>query len=244
MSAGSAEGLWMLPTRQRIPTLKRFFAAAVSMGMSTPGRVLVNADELRDSKYEYLSVDLPDGWEIVASPHDSICETNRGALPLYRHLDWVGLLTDDVVPETPQWDRKLLAWHDGRHVITCDDGQQAPARMVGAHIFPMALCRAIGYWVPSGFKHTHVDNLWEELYGEAGAWRVRMDVTVRHLHPWLTGVEDDTHRHSYRADRWASDKALYEYWRQYHKPVALARLRTYLDSLPNLLEATSHKEHA
>ncbi|MDE2022096.1 MAG: hypothetical protein KGI71_04295 [Patescibacteria group bacterium] len=206
-------GLWILPTRRRVSTLKRFFAAAVANGLSTPGRVLVNQNELQELRDEYATVALPDGWEILPSPFDSICETNRGALPLYKHLDWVGLVTDDVVPETPDWDRKLLEWHDGRTVVTCDDGTSAPKRMCGAHIFPMALCRVVGFWVPSGFHHMFVDDLWEDLYGSAGAWRVRMDVVVRHLHPWITGKVDDTHNHSYREDRKQIDLELYRQWK-------------------------------
>ena len=222
-------GLWMLPTRRRVETLKRFFSAAVSMSMSTPGRVLVNDRELDELHAEYATVRLPTGWEIVPSPHDSICETNRGALPLYKNLDWVGLVTDDVVPETPGWDRKLLEWHDGRTVITCNDGGSAPRRMCGAHIFPMALCKVIGFWVPSGFHHMFVDDLWEDLYGTVGAWRVRMDVMVRHLHPWVTGVADDTHHHSYREDRKATDLELYRQWKFCGgRDAALTRLTNFL----------------
>jgi hypothetical protein len=223
------KGLWLLPTRRRVPIVKRFLKAAVTHGMREPGRILVGDKELEELKHEYASIDLPDNWTIVASPHDSICETMRGALPLYKSLDWAGTITDDVVPETPGWEQKLLEWNDGRTIISCDDGGQAPKRMAGAIIWPIPIFRAVGYWVPSGFRHCFVDDLWESLGRECDCWRVRMDVMVRHIHPFgAGGVEDDTHRHSYRADKWANDSALYEQWKASYKAIALAKLRAFL----------------
>jgi hypothetical protein len=219
----------LLPTRRRVEIVKRFFAKAVANGMTHPGRILVAEAELAELWSQYDSIELPHGWEIVGSPFDSICETTRGALPLYRDLDWVGTVTDDVVPETSGWEAKLLEWQDGRTIVSCDDGSQAPKRMAGAIIWPISVFRAVGYWVPSGFKHCFVDDLWETLGRETGCWRVRMDVMVRHLHPFgAGGVQDDTHFHSYRSDKWENDSALYDDWKLYHKDKAIARLRSFL----------------
>ncbi len=223
------KGLWLLPTRRRVEIVKRFLEAAVRHGMTQPGRILVQDVELAELHAEYDSIALPAGWEILGCPEDSICETTRGALPLYRNLDWVGTVTDDVVPETECWESKLLEWQDGRTIVSCDDGGQAPRRMAGAIIWPISVFRALGYWVPKGFKHCFVDDLWETLGRETGCWRVRMDVMVRHIHPFgAGGVEDDTHRHSYRADKWENDSALYADWKLNHKEKALARLRAFL----------------
>ena len=227
------KGLWLLPTRRRVEIVKRFLANAVANGLSSPGRILVQDSELAELRAEYDSIELPPGWSIVGCPEDSICETTRGALPLYRDLDWVGTVTDDVVPETPGWEAKLLEWQDGRTIVSCDDGSQAPKRMAGAIIWPIAIFRAVGYWVPSGFKHCFVDDLWETLGRETGCWRVRMDVMVRHLHPFgAGGVQDETHFHSYRADKWANDSALYADWQANHKARALSRLSAFLVKVP------------
>lgn len=224
------KGLWLLPTRRRVPILQRFLDAAMATGISTPGAILVNEKELVECQAEYEALRLPHGWVVVSSPFDSIVETNRGALPLYRNLDWVGLLTDDVVPETKDWDQKLLEWNDGKTIVTCDDGAQAPQRMCGAHIFPVPLFRAVGYLFPSGFYHTYVDDLWETLGRETGCWRVRMDVVVRHIHPFgAGGVKDDTHRHSYDPSRAVHDKQAFEEWKLYYKDRSIARLRAFLE---------------
>lgn len=222
------KGLWLLPTRRRLDILQRFLDAAINTGISTPGAILVNDKELVELQSEYEKLRLPDGWVVVSSPCDSIVETNRGALPLYKNLDWVGLLTDDVVPETKDWDRKLLESNDGKTIITCDDGGQAPKRMCGAHIFPVALFRAVGYLFPSGFYHTFVDDIWETLGRESGCWKVRMDVMVRHLHPWVTGIQDDTHKHSYNVERSRHDRQAYEEWKLYYKDRSIARLKAFL----------------
>lgn len=222
-------GLWLLPTRRRIGTLQRFFDAAVRRGLRGPGRVIVNSDELAELRDQYEQVRLPQNWEIVSSPHTSLCETYRGALPIYRDLEWVGALTDDVVPETREWEAKLFTNYDGRTIITCDDGMQAPRRMCGAHIWPLSILKAVGYWFPAGFKHCFVDNVWEELGRETGCWKVDMKVLVRHEHPWAGGAEDDTYRHAYSAEFWANDEAQYHDWQRYYKPIALRRLRAFLE---------------
>jgi len=221
-------GMWLLATRRRVPLVRRFLEAAVSTGMQMPGVILVNEKELEELKVEYDALALPKGWSILGVKADSLCETMREVLPLYEDLDWVGTVTDDVVPETQDWEQKLLMHHDRRAIISCNDGKLAPRRMCGAIIWPVDLFRVVGYWVPSGFLHCFVDDIWEITGRDANCWRVNMDVTVRHLHPWVTGQEDETHRHSYRADKWANDQALFEEWKIYAKTLAVSKLRLYL----------------
>jgi hypothetical protein len=221
-------GMWLLPTRRRVDVVKRFLAAAVDKGMRLPGTILVNNAELSELSSEYAALGLPPGWRIMGVEADCICATMREAIPIYKDLDFVGTVTDDVVPETDGWEQKLLEWHDGATIISCNDGSQAPRRMAGAIIWPVALFRAVGYWVPNTFRHCFVDDLWESLGRECGCWRIRMDVTVRHLHPWVTGEEDDTHKHSYSKEFWDNDKAAYENWQLYYKARAVERLSAFV----------------
>lgn len=219
-------GAWLLPSKGRPDVLNRFLDAAFDTGLSTPGYVLVGEAE-HDEYAE--KVTLPPGWVIVPCPGDSLAEAVRSMQPFIKGWSWVGLLTDDVVPETQGWDTKLLAHHNGRQIISCDDGVQAPRRMVGATIFPVDFFRATGYWYPEGFRHCFVDDVWETLGRETKGWKVVMDVVVRHMNPWVTGeTPDATHDHAYSQLFWNNDKECFDRWTLYQKNAGITKIKEIL----------------
>jgi hypothetical protein len=62
-----------------------------------------------------------------------------------KHCSWLGLIGDDCVPETPGWDRKMVAALDGANIVSCDDGWQAPQRIANCWIMAGDLVRTVGY---------------------------------------------------------------------------------------------------
>ena len=102
------DGLWVLPSRKRVGMLDRFFKAAVNAGMTTGGVVLVQAGELAGNAAEYKKLSPPKGWSIHATDAEGLVAKIHEAEPLYMDKQWIGILVDDCVPETPQWDRLLI----------------------------------------------------------------------------------------------------------------------------------------
>lgn len=196
------KGLWILPSRRRIVKLSNFFRHAMENGMTTPGVVLVQKDELQELKTFYDSLIIPSNWQILPTNADGMGDKYREIWPAVKNLDWVGIGCDDLRPETREWDSILLASINGRNVVSCNDGQQGNLRMSGITIFSGALLRAMGYIYPPNFWHTCVDDVWEDIGRSTGCWTYVDTVTVKHDHPFVNqkidpAKADDTTSKSY-----------------------------------------------
>jgi hypothetical protein len=214
-------GLWLLPSKRRIPSLKRFFAAAKATGMSTPGRVVVNFDEWEEEKAHYLALadEMPDNWSFLTIEAGSVVEAMNGAWQAAcQNLDWIGGLCDDHVPKTPNWDTKLIESVAGWNVVSSNDDWQAPKRIHGAIVWSGDLLRTLGGIYPPGFKHFFVDDIWEQLGNATNCWTVRMDVTVAHMHAFRQGKSDATTAHIGRF--WDGDEKRFRGWMAEEKRVA------------------------
>ncbi len=228
-----ADGLWVVASRQRVGMLDRMFKAMLATGTSTPGVVLVQKDELKANLAEYSKLVAPKGWMIQPTEADGMVDKWHQSEPLYMGKRWVGALNDDHVPETQGWDRLLVdeALKTGRMICSEDGSPQGQGRISGALAMPIALVRAMGgHVVPIGFNHLYVDDAHEALNAQTGCARRLSSVMVRHLHPWVTGLEDDTHRKSYSIENQLHDKAALEAWKADTMPGIVAEIRKYLAS--------------
>ncbi len=211
------KGAWILPTRHRPALLKRFLAAAVANSMSTPGIILSREPEL-DLPADLV---LPEGWTVRRTETESMGDKFREVWPVIRDMDWVGGVVDDVVPETPGWDRTLISGLNGANVISCNDGARAPFRMC-APVFSGGWLRALGYLYAEGFTHTYWDDALERLGRATDTWWVCMDVVLRHLDAFQSGVADDTHTKSY--GRTTEDRMALHAWRRHEMDGAVRRI--------------------
>lgn len=204
-------GRWLLPSRRRIPSLKRFFAAAEQTFMTTGGYILVNRLEYEELRAEYNALALPEGWAVLPVEANSVVEAMNAGWEHVKDCDWVGGLCDDHVPVTPEWDTKLIEHVTGWNVVSSDDAWQAPKRIHGAIVWSGDLLRTLGGIYPSGFKHFFVDDVWETLGHDMNCWTVRMDVTVAHMHAQRTGKSDATTEHIGRF--WDADEKRFREWK-------------------------------
>lgn len=212
------KGLWLLPSRRRLAKLRQFFEVSCANGMSTPGLVLVQQDELAELKAEYDALPLPANWEVVPMQSDGMGDKYREIWPAVKNLDWIGIACDDLRPQTLAWDQTLLARINGRNVVSCEDGNQGASRMSGITVFSGGLLRAIGYIYAPGFWHTYMDNVWEDLGRATGCWTYEPSVLVTHEHPFVNqqidpAKADETTYKSY--GRMEQDRIAYIAWRQY-----------------------------
>lgn len=227
-------GLWLLPSRRRLGKLAAFFQAAMDNGISTPGAVLVQKDELIELKAEYDKLVLPKGWSILPTTADGMGDKYREVWPAVKDLGWIGIACDDLRPCTPWWDRAILTRVNGKNVVSCNDGQQGNARMAGITIFSGGLLRAIGYIYPPGFWHTCVDDVWEDIGRSTGCWDYEPDVLVKHDHPFVNqqidpNKADDTTLRSY--GQTARDSEALRWWRQTERAGVLERVKALTDEV-------------
>lgn len=214
---------WLLPTRRRPPRLAACLAAHLTCATRSRGLILVDRADWRALRHLYLLYPLPSTWEFVETDGESMGDKVREAWPRYRDAGAVGLLGDDNIPVTPNWDAKLGESLTGWNVVSSDDGWQAPKRMAGGTLWSGDLLRAIGYLYPPELQHCYVDDVWEELGREADCWTVRMDVLVRHDHASKLHTEDETHRLAY--GQMMADRVRFEEWRRAEKPRCLEVIR-------------------
>lgn len=215
------QGYWLLPTRGRLDNVRRFFAAAKATGISTPGFLLVDEDELfvgdiRQVNPDYAALDLPEGWQImpIFSKQRGACGAMREAALRCGSADWIGMLADDLIPETPEWDRILLDEIKGWNFVSSNDGWQAPNRCNGAIVFSKPLLDAWGWLAPPDFWHLYVDDVWETIGRSTGCWQVKMDVMVRHFAAARDKSTDQTYSIVNSPDFYEHDERCYKKWQR------------------------------
>lgn len=222
------KGLWLLPSRRRIQKLKIFFECSIYYGMTTPGVVLVQNDELLELKDQYNEILLPANWSILPTLSDGMGDKYREVWPAVKNMDWVGIGCDDLRPQTMNWDKTLLSHVTGKNIVSCNDGQQGNLRMSGITIFSGEVLRAMGYIYPPNFWHTYVDNVWEDIGKMAKCWTYVDDVLIKHDHPFVNqqidpSKADDTTHKSY--GRMQHDAACYEQWVKNDRDSVIKRIK-------------------
>lgn len=224
-------GFCLLPTLGHVhDRLPRFLKAAIATHVSVPGLIIVDRADFEANQNSYDSLTLPDRWSIVV--HDG--ESNTGAKSEWAWREycqdaaWVIWLSDDLQPETPQWDVKTLAHLTGYNVVSTADGVFAPNKMNGAIAFSGDLVRAVGHIFAPGLKHFFVDDTWERLGQQTGCWSVDMSIMVRHEHDLVTGRLDNMNDH--KNSFWNNDQQVFTDWRKHAEHEAAERILALMES--------------
>lgn len=192
-TATNNNGFWILPSRNRIENLKRFFEAYKETEADCHGVVLVSHAEF--SSYQ-TSVVLPENWELFPLP-DAECGSQGDKMRWfaksyeYSTASWLGWLNDDQRPVTKNWDRKTIEHLNGSNFVSGNDKWQ-PHRMVGALAFSKDLLKIFGGFYPAGFHHSYVDDMFETIGRETGSWKKLSDVITIHEHHLRGAAERDS----------------------------------------------------
>lgn len=174
-------GVWVLPTYGRPGRCQDMLDSVAAAGTATPGVVLVDGDP--DPAYDALR--LPAGWSIERCADNlDIGGRLNAFFDAHPSLPWYGVVTDDQLVRTQDWDALMLARLEPFAIVHSDDGWRAPARLAGALLFDGSLLRALGLWLPRGLRHCYGDNFWEGLTGTRGPVRriYAEDVLIEELH--------------------------------------------------------------
>lgn len=212
-----SRGLWLLPTRRRPEAVASFFASALNTGMQGGGLILVNEIEMEEMKDVYLAIDIPDNWAWWTTKGEGYAAKVQEffADDVSTDLQWIGVLADDLVPETHGWEGRMISLSSGYNIVAANDGFQAPKRANGALLYSANLIRAVGYFSPPGMAHLFVDDLWETLGADTGCITWAMDVMVRHRHASVTGAMDSTVEKV--KSFWPNDEGVFREWRQHER---------------------------
>jgi len=233
--ADPKKGFWLLPTRRRLDKLTAFLESAQAMGQSTWITIIVQGEELAELLPEYEK--LPKRFplvRVVASRSEGMAakcqEVWQREHDCGQHNDWIGILADDLICRTPNWDLELISPLNGWNFTSCDDGWQAPNRVGGGGIALSGdLVRALGYLAPPGLTHLYWDDVLETLGRDMGIWHPQMHVLLEHKHAALEAKPiDSTTR--LLGTYWAADEKAYRIWRRTDREAAGKRIADLMKS--------------
>lgn len=205
--------MWLLPSRQRPESLKRFFDAYRETGADSPGVVWLDDDDYD----KYMDINLPKGWFfIINEPMDGTGPITNAFLERYPNEPWYGLLGDDVIPRTQGWDKKLIAAAGSNGVAYGNDLINAE-RHAAHPVVGGDMVRSLGWLALPGCKRIYIDDALMEVAKRRGTLKYIPEVVLEHMH-YTAGKSqfDDT----YAKPGMEEDAAIYKTWlKSIEKPV-------------------------
>jgi len=190
----------VLPTWRRPHRLKLVIDAYRETGAKAGVLCIVNGHDRRD-EYEALSV--PETWCRVYLPENiGFNAALDWAFKQHPDLQWYGIMSDDCIPKTPEWDRQLVQDLAKWAIVSCNEGWQAKpngeGRLSPISVFDGNLLRAMGFWFKPELRHYCADDIIEGIGRTFGFWQTRMDIEADHQHYMIGKAEnDDTYAISY-----------------------------------------------
>lgn len=197
--------MFFMPSYGRPNCFERLLAAPGGMPEMT---VVVNADD--PTREEYLK-NSP--WPVIFCPAGSRCVTAwNWVFSQYPDLDWYGMFSDDMVPETPGWWQRMIDAAGKRYLAfpNAREGTEFPL-MRNTSVNGGDLTRVLGWLCAPIFSHNYADCLIDVLLTDTDLKKPLADVFVSHLHWKWAGVgQDRTYaRNQEQHDR---DAAIYYGW--------------------------------
>lgn len=173
-------GLWLVPSYKRPQRLQKLLSSIIEHGTKTKGLVLLSSDD----EHDYAGLSVPDGWGVVKL--QDVAEGRNAILNQYfkdfPNHSWYGLLEDDMVVRTPDWDVKLVEGCPSYGFSTANDKWLAPNRARGAKVLDGDLVRAMGGLAPAGAKHSFLHEMHEDIGANFKCWNYLPEVVVEEEH--------------------------------------------------------------
>jgi hypothetical protein len=138
----------------------------------TPGLLIL---DLGDSE-QYEGIALPEGWEKVILPRMFLSGKLNAGVKYRPEEPWYGILNDDHIPMTEDWDLKLV---EACNPMTWP--QDNYGDRISTLVISGDLVRSLGWISPPEIKHFYIDDVHELLADCLGARRLE-DVVVSHEH--------------------------------------------------------------
>ena len=198
--------VWSLPSRGRPASIARLAEAYTRTGAMC--RVHVRLDQDDPALPAYLALELPEGWTVQLGPRIGCQPCFNEPMELWPEAEGYGILGDDALPLTDNWDR-ILAEAAGLDKIAYAADLLAGEAQVTYGIVGGDLARSIGFIALPGLIRLCSDTVLTLIGKRRGVLCYRPDVVIEHMH-FSNGKApfDET----YAKPEGAADKALYDRW--------------------------------
>lgn len=190
----------LLPTLNRVELLKRFLQSYRDTKATVEVAILVDSKDREKNKAAYDSLDLPANCAIVETGHFvSMGDKVRSVWDSLESMnyDWIGILNDDHVCLTEEWDKRTDELIDGTNMVSTNDGSwNFGFNVVGLTAWSTPLLRAAGFPIfPNGIDHWFIDNVWKSIGEKTGCWHETIKINIEHRHVFCGKMEaDDTYK--------------------------------------------------
>ena len=178
---------------------------------------------------EYHGLEAPDNWKIIRLDIDHYpWDCHRLVYQWEPNAEWYGILSDDIMPITPNWDRILTHMAKPFYLVDCHDGWLADDPLTAlyslcgnAFVWGGELVRKVGWWgVPGIHSGVGQDDAWVHLIckklADLQLRRLVKTVLVEH-HQYKNKKREfdivDSHTRD-GVDYYARDFAIFENWKK------------------------------
>lgn len=107
---------------------------------------------------------------------------NYAAPILSSQCDTIGLVGDDSLIRTDNWEQRVLESQKSHWLCYTNDLHQGD-RLVGTMFLKSSVIKTLGWFYPPCFTQLYADNVWTEVVKRLGGHEYLGDVIFEHMHP-------------------------------------------------------------
>jgi hypothetical protein len=171
--------MWIFATRNRVENCKRFINLWHELEASSP--VYLRLDEDDPALEEMKSLPWPKEFIMNIGPRVRLGGSMQEMFHKYPSEPFYGLLADDLIPGTKQWDR-LLIEAAGTDDISCANEVYEKAARICHPCVGGDIVRHVGFFAVPVLKHFGTDTFWEDLHYHFGRKPRLKNVILAHAH--------------------------------------------------------------
>lgn len=213
--------MWILATRTRIDNCQRFIGGWIESKASTP--VYVRLDDCDPQLEQLKNLPWPSTFTVHVGPREGLCAAMEEMFHAHPNEPWYGILADDLVPKTSEWDR-LLVERAGCGYISYPNDLGRKTKLPTHPCVGGDLVRAQGWFGLPGVRHYCVDSVYRYIGDQLGIKHRLDDVVVEHVHySEKKSQRDGLYRETSRYKD--SDDQAYSVWLQTQGPDLIQQLR-------------------
>jgi hypothetical protein len=178
------------PTRSRAWALQRFIDNYKVTGATLPVLIIIDEDNL--SHYGDILSKLPSStFQLFPNPANrNLRDAVNNAFAANPNEEFYGIVADDIVPHTDEWDVKLAEACKPHYIAWPNDGiwgKQNNNPELPTHPFIGGdLCRALGYVMTPHTNRHCADFVWLDIANALGLGKPMPEILMEHMH-WQNG---------------------------------------------------------
>ncbi len=200
--------MFIVPSRGRPHNLRRLVSACVARGNSYSWTVRIDDNDARLDAYR--AIRLPTNWSLVVGPQLSLSGLFNEIYEANPGLKFYGIMADDVVPGSIDWDIALVNAAGEDALSYGNDGINGETHWTHG-VIGGDLARTLGWIHLPGVDRLYADTALEEYARAKGLLRYCPYVKLTHYH-FSNGLAE--YDETYQKPRAFADEATYREWRE------------------------------